>query len=143
MTDDEFAERLAAMRETMYRVSYAQLARACDRDDAVQETLLKAWGKRRKLGDERVMQTWVIRILINECHNIQRKQRRETLPGVLPERAAPADADAELHDALFRLEESLRQLKARYGYCPVGRVVEMEPWSRVPERRLALIDFDL
>jgi nucleotidyltransferase/DNA polymerase involved in DNA repair len=41
-----------------------------------------------------------------------------------------------------RLEESLRQLKARYGYCPVGRVVEMEPWSRIPERRLALIDFD-
>jgi DNA polymerase-4/protein ImuB len=41
-----------------------------------------------------------------------------------------------------RLEESLRQLKARYGYCPIGRVVEMEPWSRIPERRLGLIDFD-
>jgi DNA polymerase-4/protein ImuB len=41
-----------------------------------------------------------------------------------------------------RLEESLRQLKARYGYCPVGRVVEMEPWSRIPERRLGLIDYD-
>ena len=41
-----------------------------------------------------------------------------------------------------RLEESLRQLKARYGYCPVGQVVEMEPWSRIPERRLGLIDFD-
>lgn len=41
-----------------------------------------------------------------------------------------------------RLEEGLRQLKARYGYCPVGRVVEVEPWNRVPERRLALIDCD-
>jgi DNA polymerase-4/protein ImuB len=41
-----------------------------------------------------------------------------------------------------RLEVALRQLKARYGYCPVGRVVEVEPWNRVPERRLALIDFD-
>jgi nucleotidyltransferase/DNA polymerase involved in DNA repair len=40
------------------------------------------------------------------------------------------------------LEEAMRQLKARYGYCPVGRIVEVEPWSRVPERRLALIDFD-
>lgn len=40
------------------------------------------------------------------------------------------------------LEEAMRQLKARYGYCPVGRVVEVEPWSRVPERRLALVDFD-
>lgn len=42
-----------------------------------------------------------------------------------------------------RLEEGLRQLKARYGYCPVGRVVEVEPWNRIPERRLALVDFDL
>ncbi|MGH7911223.1 MAG: DNA polymerase Y family protein [Candidatus Dormibacteraceae bacterium] len=41
-----------------------------------------------------------------------------------------------------RLEQSLRQLKVRYGYCPVGRIVEMEPWSRIPERRLALIDYD-
>jgi DNA polymerase-4/protein ImuB len=40
------------------------------------------------------------------------------------------------------LEDALRQLKARYGYCPVGRIVEVEPWSRIPERRLALIDFD-
>lgn len=40
------------------------------------------------------------------------------------------------------LEETLRQLKARYGHCPVGRVVEVEPWSRVPERRMALVDFD-
>ena len=41
-----------------------------------------------------------------------------------------------------RLQEGFRQLKARYGYCPVGRVVEVEPWNRIPERRLALIDFD-
>jgi nucleotidyltransferase/DNA polymerase involved in DNA repair len=41
-----------------------------------------------------------------------------------------------------RLIEALRQLKARYGACPVSRVVEIEPWNRIPERRLALIDFD-
>jgi DNA polymerase-4/protein ImuB len=40
------------------------------------------------------------------------------------------------------LEEAMRQLKTQYGYCPVGRIVEVEPWSRIPERRLALIDFD-
>jgi DNA polymerase-4/protein ImuB len=40
------------------------------------------------------------------------------------------------------LEETLRQLKTRYGQCSVSRVVEVEPWSRVPERRMALVDFD-
>lgn len=42
-----------------------------------------------------------------------------------------------------RLHAALRQLKARYGACPVGRVVEVEPWSRIPERRAAIVAFDL
>ncbi len=41
-----------------------------------------------------------------------------------------------------RLHAALRQLKTRYGYCPVGHVVKVEPWSRIPERRAAIIAFD-
>ena len=41
-----------------------------------------------------------------------------------------------------QVAESIRQLKARYGRSPVLRVVEVEPWSRIPERRHALIDYD-
>ncbi len=41
------------------------------------------------------------------------------------------------------LREAVQQLKARFGQSPVQRVVEVEPWSRIPERRRALIDFDL
>jgi RNA polymerase sigma-70 factor (ECF subfamily) len=106
MTDSNFAERLIAMRETLFRMCYAQLPQGCDREDAVQETLLKAWGHRKSLRDERFLQTWVIRILINECRNIQRS--REIPHESVPERAAPDTANAELHDALFRLEEKLR-----------------------------------
>jgi nucleotidyltransferase/DNA polymerase involved in DNA repair len=43
-----------------------------------------------------------------------------------------------------QLVAALRQLKARFGGEPqVARVVEVEPWSRIPERRYALIDYDL
>ena len=38
--------------------------------------------------------------------------------------------------------ETVRQLKARYGRSPVLQIVEVEPWSRIPERRHALIDYD-
>jgi len=41
----------------------------------------------------------------------------------------------------IQLEEGLRKLRARYGHSPVAHVVEMEPWSRIPERRKALADF--
>lgn len=41
----------------------------------------------------------------------------------------------------IQLEDGLRKLRVRYGYCPVARIVEVEPWSRIPEHRLALSDF--
>ena len=108
MTDEEFLEHLAAMREQMYRVSCAQLKNAYDRDDAVQETLFKAWYNRKKLRNEQYMKSWVIRILINECHNIQRKQQREVVTNELPERIGSTDTNMELYDALFRLDKKLR-----------------------------------
>lgn len=43
-----------------------------------------------------------------------------------------------------QLIAALRQLKAQFGgESQVARVVEVEPWSRIPERRYALIDYDL
>lgn len=42
-----------------------------------------------------------------------------------------------------QVEESVRQLRqAGAGGAPIGKVVEVEPWSRIPERRMALVDFD-
>lgn len=43
-----------------------------------------------------------------------------------------------------QLLAALRQLKAQFnGESQVTRIVEVEPWSRIPERRYALIDYDL
>ena len=43
-----------------------------------------------------------------------------------------------------QLLAALRQLKAQFGgESQVAKVVEVEPWSRIPERRYALIDYDL
>lgn len=41
-----------------------------------------------------------------------------------------------------RVEESLRQLQARYGQCLVGRMAPVEPWNRIPERRWAFVELD-
>ena len=40
-------------------------------------------------------------------------------------------------------EEAVRQLRAQQGQASIGRVVEVEPWSRIPERRAVLVEFDL
>ena len=40
------------------------------------------------------------------------------------------------------LIEAARQLTQRYGESPLSHIVEVEPWSRIPERRFALMAFE-
>ncbi len=44
---------------------------------------------------------------------------------------------------LAEIAEAARQLRARYGRVPLYHAVEIEPWSRIPERRWALVTCDL
>ena len=41
-----------------------------------------------------------------------------------------------------QLEEAIQQLKARYGYSPVYRCVDVDPWSVIPEERQILVESD-
>jgi nucleotidyltransferase/DNA polymerase involved in DNA repair len=40
------------------------------------------------------------------------------------------------------LRDAVKELKLRLGGSPLYRVVEVDPWSRIPERRHALLSFD-
>jgi nucleotidyltransferase/DNA polymerase involved in DNA repair len=40
------------------------------------------------------------------------------------------------------LKDAVKELKLRLGRSPLYRVVEVDPWSRIPERRHALMSFD-
>lgn len=40
------------------------------------------------------------------------------------------------------LRDAAKELKLRLGHSPLYRVVEVDPWSRIPERRHALLSFD-
>jgi hypothetical protein len=40
------------------------------------------------------------------------------------------------------LRDAVKELKLRLGHSPLYRVVEIDPWSRIPERRHALLNFD-
>lgn len=67
-------------------------------------------GRRRgALREEAYFDTWVIRILLNVCHSMQKRKRRFLPEEAMPERAAPDRAgDRALYDALLMLDERLR-----------------------------------
>ena len=132
MTKDEFAQRILAMTDVLYRIAWSQLRQQADREDAVQETIRRAWEKQESLRDERYMQTWVIRILLNVCRSQQRRAQRMLPTEDVPIIQADTQQSTPLLDALFTLEEKFRlPLQLRYveGYS----VAEVARMLRLPE----------
>jgi len=64
------------------------------------------------------------------------------LSGITEERGRQSTLFTEKAGLRRQLSETVRQLRARWGRPLVSRVVEVEPWSRLPERRHALIDYE-
>lgn len=108
MTQAEFAGRVVKMQDTLYRVSSTILPQLCDREDAVQGAIEKALLKREHLRDDRALDTWLVRILINECYSMLRKRKRETLFDDLPEREVAPDANPDLYQLFTSLDEKYR-----------------------------------
>jgi len=109
MTGEDFARRVTELTPVLYRMCYMQLRTAADREDAVQEAIFRAWEKRGTLRKEEFFKSWLIRILLNVCHDMQKRQKRVVPVEEIPERAAETDdRSAELRSALFELDEKLR-----------------------------------
>lgn len=109
MIDDEtFVSETQAMTDALYRVSVSILRHDFDAQDAVQQALVNAWAARSKVDGTR-FRPWLMRIVINECRNVQRRRMRVSPSDLVERNAAPLPApDAALADALSRLPEKLR-----------------------------------
>lgn len=101
-------EELQAYQVTLYRVAYTVLRDDDACRDALQDAALKAWEKRFSLREPRYFRTWIARILINACHDIQRKRRRLVCMESVPIHASSPPPDPELAAALKDLPEGIR-----------------------------------
>ena len=108
MDKQTFSEAVQRMERSLYRVAMSYTGNVPDAADAVQEALLRAWNRRDTLRDERYMQTWLIRILLNVCNGIHRKRRRAERAALPPPQAAPAGGADALREALMALPLRLR-----------------------------------
>ena len=107
MTRTDFIRRVRACERRLYRVARSMLPQECDCEDAVQEALLRAWDRLGTLRQEAYFETWLTRILINQCKSFYR--RRPPAPTELTEDIPqPEPEDAPLLEALMGLPRKLR-----------------------------------
>ena len=108
MEERPFTQKLLESEPMLYRIACALLRSEADRQDAMQETALKAWKNRASLREEQYFRTWISRIMVNECHNQHRKNSRYVPMEDLPDRPAPDSGEQETRLMLESLPEKQR-----------------------------------
>ena len=140
MTREEFAGRVEAVRVRLYRTAYLYLGREADALEAVDEAVYKALRALKQLREPDFFETWLTRILINECHRELRRRSRFSGEETLPETAGPdAYEHLPLKEAIRRLPEELRSvviLRFFAGYTQAETAAALEvPQGTVATRQ--------
>lgn len=79
MDYEEFAVRLDAMKNKLYRTAYLYTHQLEQAQDAVSETAYRGLKSLHRLRQPEYFETWIIRILINVCKNEVRRRKKELL----------------------------------------------------------------
>jgi RNA polymerase sigma factor (sigma-70 family) len=90
---------------SLYRAAKAILHREEDVEDAVQETVCKAFYKLSDLRQPKYFKTWLTRILINCCYDLLRQQK-----GLVPLEILPEEGVEEEHETSLDVQRILNEL---------------------------------
>lgn len=73
---DIFVELIQENKVSLYRLSKSILKNDADAEDAISETILKAYKNIHKLNKASSFKPWIMKILVNECYSIINKHKR-------------------------------------------------------------------
>lgn len=121
---EAFVALIEANKESLKRIAFSYLKNEEDIADAIQETILDAFEHIKTLRKAVYFRTWLVRILINNCTKIYRKNKAQVNYEYTPEEvlsdktgenfAIFFSTDLEFCDLLTRLPEDSRTIFQLY-----------------------------
>lgn len=115
-----FCNLIRDYKSSMYGVAKTILKEEEDIKDALSSSILKAYEGIGTLRNDEYFKTWLIKIVINQCYEICRKNSRITFldknQKVNEERYVDTYEDLDLKRALDSLEEELKIIVELYYY---------------------------
>jgi len=139
MDEREYQRRITECVPSLYRVARSILNNEHDCADAVQEAVFQGWLKRGQLRDMASFKTWITRITVNECRNLQRRamKQKKAVEASIDELRRPENKSGEPD-----LEAALSELPDKYRLPIVLYYMEDYPTKtiagmlEIPEGRL-------
>jgi RNA polymerase sigma-70 factor, ECF subfamily len=119
---DSFCNLIKHFEQSLYKVAKSMLQSDDDCADAIQEAILKAYKGIGNLKEVKYFKTWLTRILINECYNIQRTKAKiipiDEVGEVAWEKSEinKIDEDIEMDEILSCLENDLKSVVVLYYF---------------------------
>ena len=144
MDKTEFAVRTEAIRQRLYRTAHLYLGSEADALEAVDEAVYQALRSLKKLREPEYFETWLTRILMNECHKELRRRKRFWGEEPLPDTAGPDAYDVlPLKEAIHCLPEGLRAVLilrffAGYTQAETAAALDIPQGTVVTRQRRAL-----
>lgn len=110
MSADEFAQHIEQIRMRLYKTALLYLGSEALALEALDEAVYKALRSYKKLRQPELFDTWITRILINECLREIKCRKRLVPLDALPETAAVQFDALPLKEAVRRLPKDLKEL---------------------------------
>ncbi len=113
---EAFIELIEQNKQSMYKVARGFLRDEEDVADAMAETVLICYEKIGKLRQSAYFKTWMIRILINQCKDMIRKQKKSLPIEIIPETESSKGEDGirEFRELIEPLKEKDRSIFTLY-----------------------------
>ena len=109
--ESAFLQLLQQYEQTMYRMAYAYLKNEHDAIEAVQEATYRSLKKIHTLKEPAYFGTWLVRIILNICHDMHEKNVRYDLQQDIEiQGKTPNYTRFEMTDAIRKLSKSQQEL---------------------------------
>lgn len=142
MTKETLGQLIIDSEETMYYIAKSLLYNDADCADAIQEAIVKAFVKLHTLKDDSYAKTWLIRIVMNECYAIMRKEKKiiSLQDYQMNEQETESKDYSDLYEAIFHLPEQIKLCVTLYymeGYSVKEVAALLDTTESAVKNRLA------
>ena len=110
--DDAFYELIQIHKSRLLKIAVAYLHNEEEALEALQEVTVRAYLSLNKVKHAEYFSTWIIRIMLNYCHDQSRKRKRIADPGYIDNLLETKDysQSLEIEEALLKIDSHFREV---------------------------------